>query len=294
MTTITIWGCRGSLATPGAEFDKYGGNTSCVQITGNDGTILILDAGTGLSDLGKTVKEPSKKYNLLLTHLHMDHIQGMGFFPPFFNPEAEVNIWGPSSTTMNLRTRLTRYMSPPLFPVTLRDLPCKLTLNEVHHDSFKIGPFKISSDLIGHVGPTVGYRIECADGVITYIPDHEPALGVVNFPLERQWTSGSALAANADILIHDAQYSDKEYNKCQGWGHSAFNDTLKFAAQARVKHLIPFHHDPSHTDDNLDQLISETVGSQKLEFKVTAARERAVFKLPVLNTQDPVKKPNQE
>lgn len=279
MTRVHIWGCRGSLATPGPDFVRYGGNTSCVQVSAEDGTTLILDAGTGISHLGETLKGKDQAFNVLLTHMHMDHIQGMGFFSPFFNPEAKVNIWGPASTTMSLRSRLTRYLSPPLFPVTLRDLPCELTLNQVPSEQFQIGPFNISSNLVTHVGPTVGYRIECPDGVITYLPDHEPALGVKDFPVEASWTSGHALALNADLLIHDSQFSNHEYPDCIGWGHSAIGDTISFARQTHTAHLVPFHHAPGHTDEMLDKLYDGIISRESLPFEFTPAREGAVFTL---------------
>ena len=277
MTKVTIWGCRGSLAAPGEKFTKYGGNTSCVEITSKDGTSLILDAGTGILGLGRERVNGHQKHNLLLTHLHMDHLQGMGFFSPFFDRKSEVNIWGPASTTLSLRARLTRYLSPPLFPVSIRDLPCKLVLHEVPKKPFTVGPFKITTDLIGHVGPTVGYRIKIDQAVITYIPDHEPALGVEDFPLDQRWTSGYALAKNADLLLHDAQFSDQEYQCCIGWGHSSINDAFKFASLTGVKHLVPFHHDPNRTDEELSRMVEETIQSQKPDFKVTTAREGAVF-----------------
>jgi phosphoribosyl 1,2-cyclic phosphodiesterase len=279
MMKVKLWGTRGSVAAPGPAKTRYGGNTSCVEISGSDGTVLILDAGTGLIELSRTLPSNLRQVHLLLTHLHMDHIQGMGFFPPFFNQDIEVNVWGPASTTLSLRARLTRYMSPPLFPVSLRDLPCKLSLHEVPCKDFKIGQFQIFSDLICHAGPTVGYRIQSSDSVVTYLPDHEPALGIKNFPLSRDWTSGYGLAAGADLLIHDAQFSDNEYQHRAGWGHSSINDALKFAALSEVKQLALFHHDPTHSDDDLDRLISEAVKSEKPSFEVTPGTEGAVFRV---------------
>jgi ribonuclease BN (tRNA processing enzyme) len=120
---VTLWGTRGSLATPGPETTRYGGNTSCVEVRADDGSMLVLDAGTGIRRLGDAIADHASRVDLLLTHLHMDHIQGLGFFEPLFRPAIEVHLWGPSSTTQDLRTWLGRYLSPPLFPVRLRDLP---------------------------------------------------------------------------------------------------------------------------------------------------------------------------
>jgi phosphoribosyl 1,2-cyclic phosphodiesterase len=277
--TVTLWGTRGSLAAPGADTARYGGNTSCVEVRGRDGTVLVLDAGTGIRRLGKALPDNLRRLDLLLTHLHMDHIQGLGFFPPLHNPDLEVHIWGPASTTANLRTRLMRYLSPPLFPVHLRDLPCKLSLHEVPCGDFTIGEFRISSALVCHPGPTVGYRISSPRGVLAYFPDHEPALGVPDFPVSTDWTSGYALAADVDLLIHDAQYSRDEYPEHIGWGHSAVDDTLKFAALARVKQLVPFHHDPAHNDDDLDQMVAAARAAVAHAFLISPAMEGAVFEI---------------
>ncbi|MEK9138133.1 MAG: MBL fold metallo-hydrolase [Bacteroidota bacterium] len=276
---ITLWGTRGSLASPGPETARYGGNTSCVEVLGADGTVLVLDAGTGLRRLGMVLPNSLRRVDILLTHLHMDHIQGLGFFAPLRNPEVEVHIWGPASTTLNLMMRLTRYLSPPLFPVHLRNLPCKLRLHEVPCGDFEVGEFHISSTLVCHPGPTVGYRIATSDAVLAYLPDHEPALGVPKFPLSNDWTSGYTLAADVDLLIHDAQYSSDEYADRVGWGHSSLQQALKFASLAEVKHLVPFHHDPAHNDDYLDSLITESVMSRRPTFAVTPGTEGTTFEL---------------
>lgn len=204
---VTLWGTRGSLATPGPEMARYGGNTSCVGILGREGTMLVLDAGTGIRRLAASIPDAVRRVDILLTHLHMDHIQGLGFFAPLYRPDFEIHIWGPASATLRLQARLMRYLSPPLFPVNLSELACRLTFHEVPCKEIDIGEFRMCSALVCHPGPTVGYRISApGQGVLTYLPDHEPALAAVRFPsLPREWTSGATLAAGADLLIHDSQ-----------------------------------------------------------------------------------------
>jgi phosphoribosyl 1,2-cyclic phosphodiesterase len=276
---VTLWGTRGSLAAPGPETTRYGGNTSCVEVRGDDGAVLVLDAGTGIRRLGAALPSPLQRVDLLLTHLHMDHLQGLGFFAPLYNPAIEFHIWGPASTTLTLRERLTRYLSPPLFPTRLRDLPAPPILHEVPCQPFQIGEFHISCDLVCHPGPTVGYRIAGPQAVLTYLPDHEPALGVSTFPLAAEWTSGYALAADADLLIHDAQYSAEEYQTRVGWGHSRVEHAIAFATLARVKQLVPFHHEPAHTDADLDRLFDAAIATTRPPFPLVRGKEGDVIDL---------------
>jgi len=278
---VTLWGTRGSLATPGPDTARYGGNTSCVAVRGREGTILVLDAGTGIRRMGATVDASVRRIDILLTHLHMDHIQGLGFFAPLYRPDLEVNIWGPASTQLRLQARLMRYLSPPLFPVRLRELPCKLKMHEVPCGEIDIGEFRVTSALVCHPGPTVGYRITSGSGkVLTYLPDHEPALGARAFPsVPRAWTSGGDLAERSDLLIHDSQYTNHEYPRCVGWGHSSLKQMLDFGTLAEVRHLVPFHHDPSHTDDDLDRLMAEAIDAAKPAYRVTPGQEGMAFAL---------------
>jgi phosphoribosyl 1,2-cyclic phosphodiesterase len=273
-----LWGTRGSIAAPGAETARYGGNTSCVEVRGSCGTLLVLDAGTGIRRLGAQVP-PAGRVDVLLTHLHMDHIQGLGFFSPLNEPGREIHIWGPPSTTLDLSARLSRYLSPPLFPVRLRDLPCRLTLHDVPLDRFAIGGLEITAALVCHPGPTVGYRISENAVALAYLPDHEPAMGVRGFPDKPDWTSGFDLSAGVDLLIHDSQYTSAEYGDRVGWGHSAMADTLKFAAAAGVKRLVPFHHDPAHDDQTLDELVNEARAERAFPFLIISGTEGARFNL---------------
>jgi ribonuclease BN (tRNA processing enzyme) len=209
----------------------------------------------------------------------MDHIQGLGFFEPLNRPGQEVHIWGPPSTTLGLGPRLTRYLSPPLFPVRLRDLPCRLSLHDVPLGGFQIGSMEITAGLVLHPGPTVGYRITENGASLAYLPDHEPALGSHHFPGESQWTSGFELAKDVDVLIHDAQYTAEEYCVHVGWGHSTLAQAIAFAAQTGAKRLVPFHHDPGHSDQLLDRLFDEGKRRLKPTLKLVPAREGVSFRL---------------
>ena len=275
---VTIWGTRGSLASPGADTAHYGGNTSCVEVRAPDGTLLILDAGTGIRRLGRFCST-AHRVDLLLTHLHMDHILGLGFFGPLYDPRMEVHIWGPASATLSLEGRLRRYLSPPLFPVMLRDVPCRLELHHVVRGPVPIGPFLVTAGRVCHPGPTVGYRIETGTASLAYLPDHEPALGARRFPLEPEWTSGLDLARGVDLLLHDAQYTREEYPRHVGWGHSTMHDALAFARLAGVKHLVPFHHDPGRDDAALEAAVEAAVRDVRPEFSVTPAAEGGRFEL---------------
>lgn len=231
---------------------------------GDDGTLLVLDAGTGIRRLGVSLAEtprvarPPLRADILLTHLHMDHIQGLGFFGPLYDPHVEIHIWGPASVARPLRGRLSRYLSPPLFPVHLRSLPSQLSLHEVPKEDLEVGPFRVTSAFVCHPGPTVGFRIETPDGVIAYLPDHEPALGVRDFPADPAWTSGFSIAEGADLLIHDGQYTDEEYATHVGWGHSSVTQVVAFAELAGARHAVLFHHDPVRADEELEAMLAES------------------------------------
>ncbi len=276
---VTLWGTRGSLPSAGPDTVRYGGNTSCVEVRPSNGVLLVLDAGTGIRRLSRTVGPETTRVDILLTHLHMDHIQGLGFFEPLYRPDLDVHIWGPPSTTMNLHTRLTRYLSPPLFPIRLRDLPSRVTLHDVPLGQFAIAGVEITAALVCHPGPTVGYRIADRSASLAYMPDHEPALGVRHFPGEPEWTSGFDLAAGADLLIHDAQYTAEEYAGHVGWGHSTLSHALAFAGATKVRRLVAFHHDPSHTDDVLDHLVADAYQTAPRALEFLPGREGMEFQI---------------
>jgi phosphoribosyl 1,2-cyclic phosphodiesterase len=250
---VRIWGARGSIPAPGPHTALYGGNTSCVQVTLSDGNVLVLDAGSGIRDLGPSCAQ-AQQINILLTHLHLDHIQGLLFFAPFFRPDVEIVIWGPPARGRSLRDRIARYLSAPLSPVEIRSLPAKVSFRKCPVDEWEIGSARIRAAAVNHRGPTLGFRISEADATLCYLPDHEPGLGVPLDRVEQDWISGFALAERCSLLLHDCQYTDDEYPQRIGWGHSRVSDALMFARRSDAEHVLLFHHDPLHTDSQLDLL----------------------------------------
>lgn len=256
---LKIWGSRGSIPAPGPDTMRYGGNTSCVELTLSDGSKLILDAGTGIRDLGMAIPETEQPIHILLTHLHLDHIQGLMFFEPLFRPQAEIYIWGPASPEASLRDRVARYISAPLAPVEIRELPSLLTFHEADTLEWQVGPARIRAQAVTHRGPTLGYRIEDAGTTIAYIPDHEPGLGAPLDSTSDEWISGFELARGASLLIHDCQYTDDEYQFHLGWGHCPIGDALMFAQRTDADRVLMFHHDPLHSDRFLDAMAHEVL-----------------------------------
>lgn len=262
---VKVWGARGSIPCPGPDTVRYGGNTSCVQVTLADGTQLVLDAGTGIRNLRLPEQADvganggARRIHILLTHLHLDHIQGLLFFPALFDPRNEITIWGPTAPGSTLRDRIARYMSAPLTPVELRELPCRLEFRDCPQDAWEIGSAVIRAEAVNHRGPTLGFRIADPDVTFTYIPDHEPALIGPLDELDPAWISGYALARDTDLLLHDCQYADAEYPAHFGWGHSSISDALTFAHRTGAKRTLLTHHDPYHSDEQLDGLYDEAV-----------------------------------
>lgn len=250
-----IWGCRGSIAAPGPQTLRYGGNTSCVEMRLEDGSLIIFDAGTGILPLATHLAgEEIETLHLMLTHLHLDHLQGLGFFEPLVRSGTQIHIWGPTSSMKDLRSLIERYLSPPLFPLPLLDLTSQISYHNDPYGGWEIGEARFFAQSVTHHGPTIGYRIEEDGRSLVYIPDHEPGRGLDLADKQSEWISGFDLAFGADILMHDSQYTTEEYQDRKGWGHSSIHDAVTFAKRVEAKKLLMFHHDPLHSDEDLEEL----------------------------------------
>jgi phosphoribosyl 1,2-cyclic phosphodiesterase len=251
--TIHFWGVRGSIASPGPETVRYGGNTPCVEMrVGNER--LIFDGGTGLRILGQSLlSQMPVEAHMLFTHSHWDHIQGFPFFIPAFVKGNRFHIYGAIAPNLStVKQRLTDQMLHPNFPVPLQIMGADLKFYDVHvGEKIEIGEIVIESARLNHPGEAIGYRVNWGGGSAAYITDTE------HFP-DRLDENVLQLARNADVMIYDATYTDEEYNSPQsskvGWGHSTWQEAIKVALAANVKKLVIFHHDPLHNDDFLDQV----------------------------------------
>ena len=278
---LKIWGCRGSVPTPGAGTVRYGGNTSCVEVSLGDESVIVLDAGTGIRGLGFELLERGvRRVHLFLTHLHLDHLEGLRFFAPMWDERVTLDIWGPPSPVLSLQERIARSFSPPLFPVDLREVPAQVTFRDLPRERWTTEGWSLSAALVVHPGPTVGFRIEADGASLAYLPDHEPALTGIS-GRSTDWISGASIAKDVDLLLHDAQYFEDEYQRCVGWGHSSVADAVAFARAVGAHNLMLFHHEPRHTDDSLDRLENRAkslIGPK--EHHPTLAREGMVVELP--------------
>jgi phosphoribosyl 1,2-cyclic phosphodiesterase len=289
---VRFWGTRGSIATPGPSTVRYGGNTVCVEVRSESGSILVLDCGTGARLLGKQLArelraggEPGRG-SLLIGHTHWDHIQGLPFFAPLFVEGSAWDLYGPRGLGESLAQTLAGQMQYKYFPVTIEQLTAQVAFHDLVEGSFDVGDLRITAQYLNHPALTLGYRIE-GDGVtIVYACDHEPfdpALAIGgDIAASRGDARHAQFLAGADLVIHDAQYLPDEYAARRGWGHSTAEYAVAVAAAAQVGTLVLTHHDPDHADDGVDaKLAAARAAAAEVGFagEVVAAAEGDVIEV---------------
>ncbi len=273
---ITFWGARGSIAVPGLETARYGGNTPCVSIEDGPG-LLVLDAGTGIRRLGEALaaRRHTGAVDVLLSHTHLDHIQGLPFFAPIHDADAKVRIFGPAPGPISLHETLGRLMTPPLWPAHYASTAERLKVIEITAREFLTDYFQVRTIALRHPGRTLGYAISPLAGgsSVNYMTDNElgPWTGVPDWQVELV-----GFLRNGEVLIHDATYDEHEIRDRAGWGHSSANQAVDLAVAAGVRKLILFHHAPEHRDDEIDRILAEArrrVASAGDKLDVEAAAE---------------------
>jgi len=294
-TRIRFWGVRGSVPTPGPGTVVYGGNTSCVEVRGG-GEIIVLDAGTGLRPLGMELSaefaQAPLRATLLLTHTHWDHIQGLPFFSPVYQPQNRLRILGYEGASNGLRSVLSSQMDMPYFPIGLRALPANLQIEELKDLEFDVGKVRVRAFYANHPGICVGYRLFTPEGSVAFFPDNELRRGVYSPPSPDDTAQQQQARVEneklieflrgTDVLIMDSQYDSTEYPAHVGWGHGCVDDVVALALRAEVKQLFLFHHDPNHDDAKVRQMTEDArriVFDQKASLQVNAAQEGVVVEL---------------
>ena len=259
--TVRFWGARGSIPSPALENMRYGGNTSCVELRCGD-QILILDAGSGLRPLGRALVERANggpiKATLLLSHTHWDHIQGLPFFAPGYSAENRIRILGHHGWNLRLQNALVNQMSPAHFPVGLEQMRGLRAVEALAPGTTELDGFLIQTTELNHPGGCAGFRIETGAAALGYLPDHEP-YRIENRqgePVMRLHHELVEFIRGLDVLILDTQYTAAEYTGRVGWGHGCLPDSVQLAMEAGVRRLIMFHHDPSHGDEQIDQMLA--------------------------------------
>ncbi len=296
---IKFWGVRGSIATPGESTVRYGGNTACTELHLDDESLIILDAGTGIRNLGNELVKNGKKVraHILITHPHWDHIQGFPFFKPAFAAGNELTIVGPEAKGVKLDKLIAEQMNKVYFPVNLSELEAKINFIPMKEDTIEVHGAKVRSFFVNHPGFTIGYRIDHNGKSLAYVSDNEP----FSEEASHLFTNGEAevlklfrnfkgdpndrileFIDGVDALIHDTTYTPEQYSDHIGWGHSHYLHTLSLASKAHVKNLFLFHYDPSLADKDVDDMMTRSAREMKrlkYSFNLCAAREGLEFKL---------------
>jgi len=258
--SLTIWGARGTVPTPGPATARVGGNTACLEVRDSAGHLIILDAGTGIRGLGKRLNgDPTLEADLFISHAHWDHIHGLPYFAPLFRKGNQLRVWGPRQGEVPMESILRQMMHPAVFPVPLDALAADLQVRHVEQEPIATPGCTVTALRVRHPAHTVGYRLQfqpgSAAGSVVYVTDDE--LGPAgDYRVGADWRRRFvAFVSEAEILLHDAMYTPEEYVAHAGWGHSTFLEAVELAHEAGVKRLALFHHEPEHDDEQMDMIV---------------------------------------
>jgi phosphoribosyl 1,2-cyclic phosphodiesterase len=276
---VTFFGVRGSTPCHGDDTRRYGGNTSCVGLSAPNQPPLVFDLGTGLRYCGDKIPATGPfEGHCLLTHMHWDHVQGLPFFVPTLRDGANFQIFGPMQDDgRSVHDVFEAFIKPPMFPVSVTSLPGTFVFHDVADSDFHIAEMQVKSRFVPHVGNTLGFRVNYQSVGVTYLPDHQmPQDGSMGI------TDGAReLCEGADLLIHDAQYTPEEFTTKSNWGHCTVDYAVWVAIECGVKKLALFHHDPTRSDDAVDELLAAAKRrGEKHGVEVFAAAENQVVSLP--------------
>ena len=270
---IKFWGCRGSIPVPDGRMIKYGGNTTCVEIEVG-GKTIIIDAGTGIRKLGEDLeKRAISEVFLFITHSHWDHIQGFPFFKPIYESDMKINVCGSTKSYRQLKDILSQQMSYEFFPVRFSELKSDISFMEIGESAEKLDGIRIKTIHTNHTVYTMGIRIESNGSSFVFITDNE----LKKDDPETGWEEFVQFCSGATYLVHDAQFTEKEYKKRAGWGHSSFEQVVELAKEAGVLNLGFFHHDPDRMDSELDRIGEEFISDcrkKKCGFNVFVMKEQ--------------------
>ncbi|MBN2378656.1 MBL fold metallo-hydrolase [candidate division WOR-3 bacterium] len=278
---VKFWGTRGSVPVPGPTTIRYGGNTTCVEVEDRNGNLLVIDAGTGIRSLGNDLVRRGKQgpIHVFFTHYHWDHIQGWPFFAPTYLPKSEFIIYGRAKSAGMLREIFAYQMQYTYFPVKFEDLPCKFEFVPVGENSLKIGELNVQTIDLCHPGKTFGARIWEKKRVFVFMTDHEAGL---KDKQPHPYTDYTEFASKADLLIHDAQFTEEELPTHKTWGHSSYQEALQLAVDADAKRLGLFHHAPERVYNDIDRFIdhcNQLLDRQRKSVDVFGTMEGMVFTL---------------
>lgn len=278
---LTFWGTRGSIPTPGQDTIIYGGNTTCLDITLDDGTLLIFDAGTGIKKLGQQIIKANSHntIHLFFTHSHWDHIHGFPLFRPAYSDKYEINIYGYLKILKKLQKSLNGQMDFNYFPVKFDHLKAKINFITITNQNFQLNSATISCIENNHPGNSYGFKVFEGGKSIIFITDNEL---IPRFNSASNWNEYVAFCSDADVLIHDAHYLPKELIETEGFGHSSYDQAFDLAIEARVKQMIFFHHDPDRTDKQIETILDgyrNRLDNLNLKMKLDAAKEGSKYRI---------------